>query len=447
MGHEAQRRMMASAALVIGASGLGVEVSKNCILAGIHSLTLCDPTPADWYDLGGNFYLSEDTVGQPRAQVCKDSLAQLNPYVSIRHAAVPDLSVESLTPLIDGMTCVAVTIPLPKATIIALNEKCREAGASFIYSLSMSVFGMAFCDFRDKFVVNDKDGEAAATSQVESILAENPAVVKVLEDQGRHGLEDGDKVQFARLQGAPGLESGKEYTIKVTGPYTFELPEVDLSNMASTGEAQQGYITQIKQPVVMSFEPYAKRLEEPGEFMLSDFGKFDRPPVLHLGFQAVSAYCEQKGAFPEPGDVQAAQAVVEIAKSLDKDNILDGNAKAESILMHLASGSRAILSPMCAAMGGMVGQEVLKACSGKFTPIKGFFYLDADEALADELPDSSLLTPINSRYDSQIAVFGKDMQEKMLDLKYFIIGAGAIGCEMLKNWALMGVGCGPNGRV
>lgn len=27
------------------------------------------------------------------------------------------------------------------------------------------------------------------------------------------------------------------------------------------------------------------------------------------------------------------------------------------------------------------------------------------------------------------------------------VGAGAIGCEMLKNWALMGVACGPNGQA
>lgn len=46
-----------------------------------------------------------------------------------------------------------------------------------------------------------------------------------------------------------------------------------------------------------------------------------------------------------------------------------------------------------------------------------------------------------------MAVFGKDIQEKLLELNYFIIGAGAIGCEMLKNWALMGVGCGPKGHV
>jgi len=95
-----------------------------------------------------------------------------------------------------------------------------------------------------------------------------------------------------------------------------------------------------------------------------------------------------------------------------------------------------------------MGQEVLKACSGKFTPLQGFFYLDADECLPDKVPeDAALYSPTGSRYDSQIAVFGSDMQEKLLDLNYFLVGAGAIGCEMMKNWALMGVACGPKGHV
>lgn len=27
------------------------------------------------------------------------------------------------------------------------------------------------------------------------------------------------------------------------------------------------------------------------------------------------------------------------------------------------------------------------------------------------------------------------------------VGAGAIGCEMLKNWSMMGLACGPGGKV
>jgi len=57
------------------------------------------------------------------------------------------------------------------------------------------------------------------------------------------------------------------------------------------------------------------------------------------------------------------------------------------------------------------------------------------------------MQPQNSRYDGQIAVFGKHFQQQLEQLKYFVVGAGAIGCEMLKNWSLMGIGCSPQGKI
>ncbi len=452
MGHEAQRRMMASRVLLVGCSGLGAEVAKNCILAGISSITLCDPLPVNSFDLGGNFYLSEKDVasGQSRASLVKDSLAELNPYVKVSVATdVTDLSTDSILPLIQDMAVVVITIPLPKDVLIAIDKSCRETGTCFIYSLTAGVFAEIFCDFGEAFVVSDKDGEQPHQSQVENILCSNPAVVKVLEDQGRHNLETGDKVTFARVKGLDGAlsDSSKQYEVKSTGPFTFELVGCDFSN--SSAPATQGYITQVKQPVTLSFSSYEEILENPGELMLSDFAKFDRPPLLHLGFKALAKYWhENDGTYPAPGDVTAAQAVVDIAKSLDKDELMKDNESAEKILKHLASGSCAILSPMCAALGGIVGQEVLKACSGKFTPIKGLLYFDAEESLPDDILPADEVEPSGtSRYDSQIAVFGKETQQKLLDLNYFLVGAGAIGCEMLKNWALMGVGCGPKGHI
>ena len=52
-----------------------------------------------------------------------------------------------------------------------------------------------------------------------------------------------------------------------------------------------------------------------------------------------------------------------------------------------------------------------------------------------------------NRYDGQAAVIGHTLQQKLADLKVFLVGAGALGCEFLKNFALMGVGMGPNGSV
>jgi ubiquitin-activating enzyme E1 len=45
MGHEAMKKMMLSNVLVIGLRGLGVEVAKNLILAGVRSVTLHDSQP------------------------------------------------------------------------------------------------------------------------------------------------------------------------------------------------------------------------------------------------------------------------------------------------------------------------------------------------------------------------------------------------------------------
>lgn len=451
MGHEAQRRMMSSKALVIGVSGLGAEIAKNCILAGISSISLLDPGPPTSFDLGSNFYLSESDLesGKSRAELCRDKLSDLNRYVKVEVSKLGLGDLKELFEMLPTLSCIVITVPLSKQILDAINSKCRFSNCCFIYTVTSSVFAEVFCDFGPSFTVTDKDGEAPATSQVESILPSNPALVKVLEDHGRHGMETGDFVKFSRVKGLDGeiADSSKEYEIIVTGPYTFELVGLDLSKVKEP--ASQGYITQVKKPVSVQFRSYSECMACPNEdeFMLTDFAKFDRPKLLHLAFKALSQYRERNKASPTPGDVEAIKSILDIAAELDTENILDNDDK-KRIVKHLASGAKAILSPMCAALGGIVGQEVLKACSGKFMPIKGFLYFDADECLPDEvLPEKDLAPTGTSRYDSQIAVFGKDIQKKLESLNYFLVGAGAIGCEMLKNWAMMGVGCGESGMI
>ena len=53
---------------------------------------------------------------------------------------------------------------------------------------------------------------------------------------------------------------------------------------------------------------------------------------------------------------------------------------------------------------------------------------------------------VGSRYDDQIAVFGKGFQEMIGDLKMFMVGCGALGCEFLKNFSLCGICCNSTGN-
>ena len=92
----------------------------------------------------------------------------------------------------------------------------------------------------------------------------------------------------------------------------------------------------------------------------------------------------------------------------------------------------------------MLAQEVVKV-GGKYTPINGFMYVNAMETLPKEKPADT--APIDSRYDNLIAVFGKEFVDKLGNLKYFMVGCGALGCEFLKNFAMNGVCCGPHGKL
>lgn len=74
-------------------------------------------------------------------------------------------------------------------------------------------------------------------------------------------------------------------------------------------------------------------------------------------------------------------------------------------------------------------------------------YFDSIESLPTQPLHPSDLKPLNSRYDAQISVFGSKIQKNLEDAKLFIIGSGALGCEFLKNLAVMGVSCGQQGKL
>lgn len=99
--------------------------------------------------------------------------------------------------------------------------------------------------------------------------------------------------------------------------------------------------------------------------------KFDRPPLLHFAFLALDKFRKEFGRFPAVGCAQDGQRIVEFTASFNEATIdykIEGKLD-EKLLRLFASGSRAVLNPMAAIFGGIVGQEVVKACSGKFQPL------------------------------------------------------------------------------
>ncbi|KAI0240926.1 E1 ubiquitin-activating protein [Massospora cicadina] len=421
LGHEAMRRLAGSNVLIMGLGGLGVEIAKNIILAGVKSVTLYDPTPATYYDLSSQFYLSEADIGQPRDRCSAPKLALLNHYVTKFQ--------------------VVVVTETPLSVQLEINNFTHANGIKFIAADVRGLFGSAFCDFGSEFVVNDVNGEAPQTGMLAAVSKEADAVVTVLEDS-RHRLEDGDLVKFSEVQGMTQLNDGGPYKVTVVGPHTFKIGDTTEFSDYTRG----GIFTKVKMPKTLHFRRLREALVNP-EFLISDFAKFDRPMQLHLGFQALDAFIARHSALPLSYNEAHAVELVAIAKEL-ASNSADQVEVDEKLIAALAYQSRGNLAPMAAVMGSMVAQEALKAVSGKFHPIFQYLYFDSLESLPKHSAINERNTqPLNTRYDGQVAVFGTDFQHKLANSRQFLVGAGAIGCEMLKNWALMGLGAGAKGVI
>jgi len=428
IGHEAMKKMGTANILLVGLKGLGVELAKNLILTGVKSVTIHDDEPTSLFDLAAQFYLSEKDIGKPRAASCVARLSELNSYVQVNvHSG--DLNEDVLKHF-----KVVVMADQPLELMRKVNAFTHANKIAFISVEGHGVFANIFCDFGDEFVVQDTNGEPPSSLMVASISQENPGIVTVTDDH-RIPFEDGEFVTFTEVQGMTELNNSPPRKIKIISPFTFSIEDTTPYNPYKSG----GYVTQVKQPAVLKFLSLEESIKRP-EHLLSDFAKMDRPDQLHLAFQAIHAFRQKHRKWPTPRDEAHANEVLAFANEINAGQVNKQEKLDEKLIKLVSHNAMGELAAMTTYLGGVAAQEVLKSVTGKYTPIKQWFYFDATEILPSGDLDPKEFQPIGSRYDAQITVLGKTLHDKITQLTYFLVGSGAIGCEVLKVWAMMGLG-------
>ena len=123
---------------------------------------------------------------------------------------------------------------------------------------------------------------------------------------------------------------------------------------------------------------------------------------------------------PSPWSRKDSQQFVDWAKQLN--STLSGPSKVEEVdekllatFSHVCQGD---LNPLNATLGGIVAQEVMKACSEKFSPIVQWLYFDAIECLPDNQDSltEENCKPTGSRYDGQVIVFSLPFCMSFVDI-------------------------------
>jgi ubiquitin-activating enzyme E1 len=383
LGKDAMKQMAQSDVLICGLGGLGCEIAKNIILSGVKSVTLHDTKVTTLDDLSTQFYLTEKDIGTNRATACLNKLATLNSYVQVRTHAEP------LTPEFVSKFRVVILTDSPLEEQLQINDITHKANTAFIVASTKGPTGQIFCDFGVNFTVLDTDGEQPNSSIIESITHDSKCQVTCIESKP-HNLTSGDIVKFNVTGMAP--LNNTEFKVKYVNKLTFQID----CDTTAFGKFTGGEFLQVKPPRTLNFKPLRDAIETPGPDVNMD---------LH--------WCYHN----KPASV------------VDKKLLAKFTACADGTIV-----------PVNSVIGGIAAQEALKACSGKFSPIHQWLYLDFFNCLPDNYTELNRESKDN-RYSQQIKVFGTELQEKLGALKYLIVGAGAIGCELLKNFAMMGVGC------
>lgn len=471
LGRDAMNKMTKSSVLISCAdnfSGLGVEVAKCIILAGVNRVSVHSVTDTLTYkDLASNYYASVEDVSGSILQKTIKSLESLNGNVRVDTEQY--LTIKTLK----NYECV-VFCDYNVHKLLFWNRICREHNIKFIMLQTYGLAGNIFCDFGKTCVIDDIDGEAAKIGMISKI--DNDRITA----SEPHKLYSGDVVELEGIRINSSLSIDGEpnrYLVRVFSATEFELREFkDAYKYYSPQQLQmQAFGTpvvkipnqipqnmtfkQIKLPVTLGFKSLEESLSDP-EFVMFDTAIWDMPKILNVFMKALSMWrMDNRCIFDEATyvedvwetfpvsdeDYQSLRRyfIQEITFSKSKDK-LAMSEEVDQIFKKLAMTCAGRICGVDAVIGAMGAQEVIKAVSNKFTPTKQFLHFEALNILPDNYTQNrtknpDVFKPRGDRYDAQTIIFGREYVDSLQEKKVFVVGAGAIGCEHIKNFSMMGV--------
>lgn len=429
--------------LLINLTELSVEVAKNIILSGVKQVDIVDDSTIDENQYGTNIYISESDAGKKTSDVLVSKLRELNPYVTVNVISQEDINLKNYNSV--------VMLDSNQAQQMAVNRETHKLGVPFISGTTYGLTGSVFNDFGEHFVVTDPTGENMQEGTISNAYVKD-----------EEWFVDCDDVQDLTTGNLVNLHNTQ--TEEVMGPYKIKdvqrTPQTNMVKLCVVEDddiidlegvtketsftpdkfTSYGELKEVRKPVSMKFNELETALEKPTHSYIF-YEQMNRQDMLHVVYQLESMFEEDNGRFPHKNDEADFKKFMSGLEHINTEVELD-----EEFVKKFINHS-GLVPGVISVIGSLISQEVLKAVTGKYTPINQFVYFESFDSLPDWPHDIKLSTTVTKRYGQMVNVFGLEFMEKLLNLKMFMVGCGAIGCELLKNFAMMGVACGPNGQL
>lgn len=426
LGDECMECLSKASVLLVGLGGVGAEIVKNLVLLGVKHLSICDDKPTSFADVGVNWFITNEDVsaGLTRSSSSCPKIQDLNPSVNVKAVSNPLTNLAHLS----QYNLVILTETNLK-TCIEVNLYCRSLNPA-VKLIVADVFGVVswlFCDFGPSFTTKDASGEEPRIGIIGDITCGPNGKVIVANNVL---VTVNDEVEFTDIIGMEKLNGTRhKITSVVANAFTFEA----LTHTQNLGTyIRGGMFETVKQSKTILF----KSLEDD----LLDTVQFSQVPssyYSHLAMLGLHKYLELHRNLPNIGSLQDAQNLFSIVKDLNTSGI----EIKEDFIKKVSFAARGQLPSISAVIGGVCAQQTVIALTEKFTPVQQWFHFNATSLVScDAYTSPDNYKPTGRRYDLVNSCLGKGTIERMADSNIFITGCGSVGCEMIKNLALLGVG-------
>jgi ubiquitin-activating enzyme E1 len=201
LGQKTMIKLSKLKVLILFVRGLGIEISKNIILAGPESVTIFDPNITKINDLNSNFYLKEEFVNEKRRdEAVIYNLKNLNEFVKVDF--LKDNTLNDIIKIIPkNYDAVILTELISQKKSIEIDDVCRKNNIPFIYTAALGLTGFIFTDFGNEHKIYEKSNKELKKYMIKNITKEKNGICEIIRDEKESGKFFEKYVIFKNIEG------------------------------------------------------------------------------------------------------------------------------------------------------------------------------------------------------------------------------------------------------
>jgi ubiquitin-activating enzyme E1 len=294
-----------------------------------------------------------------------------------------------------------------------INKIARENNIYFIYTSCYGLLGTIFNDLGNEYNILNTEGIEHKKLIIKEI---NSNIITCVDE---HEIYDNDILIINyKNNNEEQLTAKKISPLKIQINKIIKLEEIN-------------YIIKKNNTTSFKYLNFEDSLLFP-EYENYDFSiEYAFKEALHQLLISCDKYIEEQGTIMRPWSDADLLLFKQYSSSFDELNV---NYSAIGIkFCYTASGEILAFNSI---IGGMVAHEIIKIMSKNNIPIKQWIHIEYFKLI--KLNEIINLKNKKNKYESLINIFGNDVLKQIQNTKPFVVGSGAIGCELMKHLSNLG---------